>query len=63
MNLSYSLGFITFYFYFNWMNQWYNILVLFMLIPLICLSIVCAILIQESPNYYLCKLGDNKSCI
>ena len=34
MNLFFSLGAFTFYFMYNWCNEWYNILVLFMIIPM-----------------------------
>lgn len=28
-----------------------------MLIPMVSLAIICYILVEESPSYYLCKLG------
>lgn len=63
MNMSYSLGLITFFFQYNWINEWYNIIVLFMFLPFLGLMIVTFIVLQESPNYYLCKKKQKKECI
>lgn len=63
MNCSYSVGLITFFFLYNWINQWYNIIFIFMLFPFLGLTIISLILIEESPNYYLCKKGDKRKCI
>jgi MFS family permease len=63
MNFSYSLGLTSFFLVYNWLNEWYNILVLVMLIPFIGITITCGVLLVESPNYYLCKLGSKKKCI
>lgn len=63
MNLFFSLGAFTFYFMYNWCNEWYNILVLFMLIPMVGLIIISILIIEESPSYYLCKKKDKRACI
>jgi hypothetical protein len=44
------------------MNEWYNILVLVVLLPFIGLTIICLLLLVESPNYFFCK-GSKKNCI
>ncbi len=63
MNTVYSFGLITFFFMYNWINEWYNILVLFMVIPFLGLAIIALIIVQESPNYYLCKRKEKRKCI
>lgn len=45
LNVSYSLGLITYFFMYNWINEWYNVVYLFMLFPFIGLTIVCMILV------------------
>lgn len=61
--MAYSLGLTTFFLLYNWMNEWYNILFLLMLLPFIGLLIISVIIVQEAPNYFLCKLKDKKKCI
>ena len=63
MNLFFSFGAFTFFFMYNWCNEWYNILVLFMIIPMIGLIAVSVILMTESPNYFLLKQKDKRKCI
>ena len=63
MNLFFSFGAFTFFFMYNWCNEWYNILVLFMIIPMLGLIAVSVLLIAESPNYFLLKQKDKTKCI
>lgn len=46
LNLFFSLGAFTFFFMYKWCNEWYNILVLFLLLPLTGLIVVCMLLVQ-----------------
>lgn len=34
-----------------------------MLLPFFGLTIICLIMIEESPNYYLCKKKNKRQCI
>jgi sugar phosphate permease len=63
MNFAYSLGLTSFCLCFYWMNEWYNILVLVVLIPFVGMTIICFVMMVESPNYYLCKQKSKKKCI
>lgn len=63
MNLVYSLGLTTFFINYYWINQWYNMLFLFMIVPFGALAVVATIILQESPNYYLCKRKEKRKCI
>ena len=38
-------------------------LFLFMIVPFGALAVVATIILQESPNYYLCKKKDKRKCI
>lgn len=46
MNLSYSLGLITFFFLYNWLDEWYNIIFLFMLFPFLGLTLISLVLVE-----------------
>ena len=55
VNLFWSLAMVMFCPMFYWCNEWYNILILFIFIPLIGLCITSFFLILESPKFLLCK--------
>ena len=63
MNLFFSFGPFLFFFLYNWCNEWYNILVLFMIIPTIGLIAIIGFLVQESPGVYLCKQRNVQKCL
>ena len=59
VNLFWSLAMVLFCPMFYWCNEWYNILVLFILIPLIGLCVTSLFMIVESPKFLLCKKSQN----
>ena len=55
LNLFYSFGLLLFCPFYFFLNEWYNVIILFMLIPMIGLVACSFFLLEESPKYLLIK--------
>ena len=62
INSCLSLGLCSFFFIYTWCHEWFNIVILFMLVPLLAVSVACYYIIEESPNFYIFEGYDSTAC-